>query len=106
MVGEADGESDHQPFAGMAVQIEVHADLACPAQGEEQQLVVRRDGPALLRLKISIKPRAVMSGTICSITEVDPSNTGAGPAVALTRIGLRTWSWIRGATPASGQAGA
>ncbi len=43
LVGEADAEVDHQPLAGRAVEIEVHADLAGPAQGQEQQLVVRRE---------------------------------------------------------------
>src|SRR4029077_6261573 len=99
IVGEADAEIDHQPFAGVAVQIEVHADLAGPAQGEEQELVVRRDGHALLRLKISIRPRAVMSGTICSITEVDPSNTGARPPVEITFIGLPNSALMRATMP-------
>ena len=37
---EGDAEVDHQPLAGMAVEIEVHADLARAAQRQEQELVV------------------------------------------------------------------
>ena len=99
IVGEADAEIDHQPLAGVAVEIEVHADLARPAQGEEQELVVRRDGHALLRLKISIRPRAVMSGTFCSITEVEPSNTGARPPVETTFIGRPNSALMRATRP-------
>jgi hypothetical protein len=56
----------------MAVEIEVHADLARAAQREEQKLVVSGDGHAafLLRFQISIRPRAVMSVATWSITEI------------------------------------
>ena len=40
IVAEGDAEIDHQPLAGMAVEVEVHADLAGAAQRQEQQLVV------------------------------------------------------------------
>ena len=90
VVAEGDAEIDHQPFSGMAVEVEVHADLARAAQRHEQQLVGRRDGHCvfLLRLKISISPRAVMSGTVCSMMPIEPSNTGARPPVETTFIGL------------------
>ena len=39
LVGEGDAEVDHQPLAAEAVEIEVHADLAGPAQRQEDQLV-------------------------------------------------------------------
>jgi hypothetical protein len=38
-IAEGDAEIDHQPLAGVAVEVEVHADLAGPAESEEQQLV-------------------------------------------------------------------
>ncbi len=40
IVAEGDAEIDHQPFAGMAIEVEVHADLAGTAQCQEEQLVV------------------------------------------------------------------
>ena len=72
VVGEADAEVDHQPLAGMAVEIEVHADLARAAQREEEELVLAGNGHAafLLRFQISISPRAVMSVATWSITEI------------------------------------
>ncbi len=39
LVAEADAEIDHQPFPGMSVKVQVHADLPRPAQGQEEQLV-------------------------------------------------------------------
>ena len=63
-VGEADAEIDHQPLAGRAVEVEVHADLAGPAKGQEQQLVVRRNGHRLLRRQISSKPSDIRSGSM------------------------------------------
>ena len=41
-IGEGQAEIGHQPFAAAAVEIDVHADLARPAEGEEQQLFARR----------------------------------------------------------------
>jgi hypothetical protein len=38
-IAEGDAEIDHQPLAGMAVEVEVHADLARAAEGEEQELI-------------------------------------------------------------------
>jgi hypothetical protein len=40
VVAEGDAAIDHQPFTGMAIEIEVHADLAGAAQGQKQQLVL------------------------------------------------------------------
>ena len=41
VVAEGDAEIDHQPLAGVAVEVEVHADLARAAERDEQQLVGR-----------------------------------------------------------------
>ena len=38
LVGEGDAEVDHQPLAAVAVEVEVHADLAGPAERQEQKL--------------------------------------------------------------------
>ena len=38
LVGEGDAEVDHQPLAGMTVEIQVHADFARPAQWQKQQI--------------------------------------------------------------------
>ncbi len=38
LIAESDAEIDHQPLTGITVEIEVHADLPCPAQGAEQEL--------------------------------------------------------------------
>src|SRR3546814_11104198 len=40
VVGEGDAEIDHQPPAGIAVQVQVHADLVRPAERQEVQVVV------------------------------------------------------------------
>ena len=40
VVAEGDAEIEHQPLAGVPVEIEVHADLAGAAQCEKQKLVV------------------------------------------------------------------
>ena len=50
VVAECDTEIEHQPFTGMAVEIEVHADLAGTAQCEKQEFVGRWNGHFLLRL--------------------------------------------------------
>src|SRR5215813_3254599 len=88
LVAESDAEIYHQPLAGMTIQIEVHADLACPAQGAEQELAGRRwiaqADPLRLRRKISTRPRIVISGSWCSITGVALVNSGARPPVATT----------------------
>jgi hypothetical protein len=39
LVRKRDAQIDHQPFAGIAVEVEVHADLAGAAQGQEHQLI-------------------------------------------------------------------
>ncbi len=39
LVAEGDAEIDHQPLSVMAVQIQVHADLARPAKRQEDQVL-------------------------------------------------------------------
>ena len=39
LIAEGDSEIDHQPFAVMAVEIEIHPDLAAAAERQEQELV-------------------------------------------------------------------
>ena len=39
--GEGHAEIDHQPLAVRAIQIDVHTNLSRPAEGKEQQFVLR-----------------------------------------------------------------
>ena len=39
LVGESNAEIDHQPFAVIAVEIEIHPDFAGAAERQKQQLV-------------------------------------------------------------------
>src|SRR6185437_10013170 len=83
------------PGAGIAIERQIHADLADAAERQEGQLVrlVRRpgsahEGPAFrLRLWMRTRPQSVRFSSTFSITGVTPSNTGARPPVATTRIG-------------------
>src|SRR6185295_2699363 len=87
VVAEGDAEIDHQPLAGMAVEVEVHADLARAAQREEQQLVVRGNCHPRLRCQISSRPRDIRSGSMASNSPISSLNTLARPPVATTFIG-------------------
>ena len=87
VVAEGDAEIDHQPLAGMAVEIEVHADLAGTAQGEEQELVVRGNCHERLRRHISSRPSDIRSGSMASNSAISSLNTLARPPVATTFIG-------------------
>jgi hypothetical protein len=40
VVAEHDAEIDHQPFSGMAIEIEIHPDLAGAAERQEVEAVV------------------------------------------------------------------
>jgi hypothetical protein len=44
LVGEAEAEVDHHPLAAVAVEVEVHADLAGPAERHEEERVVVVEG--------------------------------------------------------------
>src|SRR5215813_2882203 len=87
IVGKADAEIDHQPFAGVAVEIEDHADLARAAQREEQQLIVAWNGHGRLRLQISSSPSDMRSGSMASNSPISSLNTSARPPVATTFMG-------------------
>ena len=39
VVAEGDAQIEHQPFAGMTQQVEVHADLSRPAERHEDQIL-------------------------------------------------------------------
>ena len=45
VVGEADAEVDHQPLAVQAIEVEVQADLAGPAERYEEQLRILHAHP-------------------------------------------------------------
>jgi len=38
-LAEGDAKIDHQPFAGVAIEIEIHPDLAAATKRQEEQLV-------------------------------------------------------------------
>src|SRR5258706_744979 len=91
VVAEGHAEIDHQPLAGIAVEVEVHADLAGAAERHEQQLVrlPHRSAElvlahARLRSWISSRPRSVISPSTVVIALVAPANSGARPPVAIT----------------------
>jgi hypothetical protein len=46
-IGEGQAEIDHQPLAAAAVQVDVHADFARPAERAEQQFFSRNHSPAM-----------------------------------------------------------
>src|SRR5262245_64893574 len=103
LVAEGDAEVDHQPLAAIAIEIEVHADLPCPAQGAEQELAGRRGGAQAgalrLRRKISTRPRMVISGSWRSITGVAFVNSGAKPPVATTISSAPNSARMRATSP-------
>jgi hypothetical protein len=47
-VGECHAEVDHQPLAAATVEIDVHADLARPAERAKQQFFSRYHSPAAI----------------------------------------------------------
>jgi hypothetical protein len=84
-IGEGQPEVGHQPFPAAAVEIDVHADLARPAEGQEQQLFA--GGHFALPLASRARPWMVRSGSIASNTSVCLSNRMARPPVATTFTG-------------------
>ncbi len=112
IVAEGDAAIDHQPFAGMAVQVQIHADFAGTAERQEQQVVLARHramrelriGVGVghqrgLRRLISTSPIRVRLGSTTSIVPVTSSNKGARPPVATTFIGLPYSATMRGTMP-------
>ena len=104
---EGDAEIDHQPLALASVEVEVHADLAGPAEGQEVQRVAldRRRGTGCvhgaLRLRrwISRKPRIVRSGSTASIAPVASPKRPASPPVAIVVTGATISAFMRATIP-------
>ena len=91
IVAEGYAQIDHQPFAVMAVEIEVHADLAGPAQRQEDQVLAAQPIDVemfrhlpLFRRCIRMRPWIVRSRSIWSNSVVASANIGASPPVATT----------------------
>ena len=87
VVAEGDAKVEHQPLAGVTVEIEVHADLARATQREEQQFVVTGNVHLRLRRQISIRPSDIRSGSMKSNRPISSLNTLAKPPVAITFMG-------------------
>ena len=114
LVREGDAEIDDHPVVREAVKIEVHADLARPAERDEDELAqcsTRAHGGAgsggigcghhfpLLRRWISQRPHSVSVGSTVSITGLAPSKRGAKPPVATTPIGSPHSARMRATRP-------
>ena len=106
--------------AAAAVEVEIHADFARPAQRQEGQVAIVIS-PYLrvrsvsrfrsvasfhvvnvgagLRSANSRSPSSVRSGSICSIIIVPSANSGASPPVATTFIGPPNSALIRASRP-------
>ncbi len=102
-IAEGDAEIDHQPFAGMAVEAEIHSDFAAAAQRQEQQLVgagtIGHGRFFLLNRWISTSPFMVISGSRWAMTGVAPTKSGASPPVAMTVKGAPNSLAIRDTSP-------
>ncbi len=90
-------DDDPLPVIGRAeaIGVEIHADLARSAKRQEDQFIFRRKAIhqaffafAALRAWISISPRMVRSGSICSMAGISGRNRCASPPVATTVMGL------------------
>src|SRR5207244_12102018 len=89
---------DDQPLAAIAVEVEVHADLAGAAERQEikrvgiaHRGVVCGEGRGgahrwVLWRYMRRSPQRVRSGSTVSIASVAPANKGASPPVATVRI--------------------
>ncbi len=82
-VGEGQAEIDHQPFALGAVEIDVHANLARPAEGQEKQFFAGSHSVRAFAARRA-RPWMVRSGSITSNASVSLSNRMARPPVAMT----------------------
>ncbi len=112
---EADAAVHGQPAAVAAIQVEVHADLARPAEGQEgesagflvhQSLSVirvlsRGNVGAGLRSANSRSPSSVRSGSIRSNTVVPSPSSGASPPVAITLSGWSNSARMRATSPST-----
>ena len=95
--GEGDPEIDHQPLSVMAVEVQVHADLAGPAERQEVEFVspgrpvahgarAQEPAPRLARWMAS-RPRRVRSESTASMHAVARAKREARPPVAITFMG-------------------
>src|SRR5205814_529436 len=106
-VGKGQAKVDHDPLAAAAVEIDVHADLARPAERDEEELLARNHWDSIIGLRevamsySRLNPWMVRSGSIASKTWVCLSNKVARPPVATTVIGPPTSCLIRSARPSS-----
>ncbi len=84
-VGEGQPQVGHQPLAAAAIEVDVHADLARPAERKKQQLFAgsHRPDPAASKAR----PCMVRSGSMTSKASVCLSNSNASPPVAMTVTG-------------------
>ena len=106
---EGDAEIDHQPRALAGIEVEVHADLPCPAEGQEVQRVAldagccRRRGHvhcfSRLRRWTSRRPRIVRSGSTASMTDVASPKRPASPPVATVVTGASISAFMRATIP-------
>ena len=98
---KAHAEIDHQPAALAAVEIDVHPDLAGPAEGQEQQFVfgfeifLHEDA----RSASIARPSRVRSLSTASNRSVISSNNSASPPVATTLAGRPISFFIRATSP-------
>ncbi len=108
LIAEGDAEIDHQPFAVMAVETEIHPDLAAAAERQEQQLVgagtighgrfSAQPGSTPVTW-ISTSPFMVISGSRWAMTGVAPTKSGASPPVAMVVKGAPNSLAIRDTSP-------
>ena len=85
-VGKGQAEVDHQPFTLGAVEVDVHANLARPAEGQEKQFFAGCHNLVAFAARRA-RPWMVRSGSIESNASVCLSNNIARPPVAMTRDG-------------------
>src|SRR6202000_1231030 len=83
-------DDDPLPVVGRAeaISVEIHPDLARSAERQEHKFVLHQIGRLALRAWISIRPRMVRSGSICSMAGMSGRNRCDRPPVATTVIGL------------------
>ena len=98
VAGEGNAEIDHQPRALTGIEVEVHADLPRPAEGQEVQRVALDAGrwqaaegafigPPGCGGALRANPRMVMSGSTASMADVASPKSPASPPVATVVTG-------------------
>src|SRR3954447_16972859 len=95
-IGEGQAEVDHDPLPAAAVEIDVHADLAGAAQGDEQKFFAGDHFEPRAAISYnSPNPWMVKSGSIASNSWVCLSNRVARPPVASTVTGRSSSRFMR-----------